>query len=49
VHATQTPPPWDNLFISTRIRDHFRYLDTGRRIIKMDVKETKCGSQGVEE
>jgi hypothetical protein len=32
-----------------RIRDHFRYLDTDRRIIKMNVKETKCGRQGVAE
>jgi len=28
-----------------RVSDHFRYLDTDRRIIKMDVKETKCGRQ----
>jgi hypothetical protein len=40
---TQTPASWDILFISMRVRDHFRYLDTDRRIIKMDVKETKCG------
>jgi hypothetical protein len=32
-----------------RVRDNFRYLDTDKRIIKTDVKETKCGSQGVEE
>jgi hypothetical protein len=32
-----------------RVREHFRYLDTDRRIIKIDVNETKCGSQGVEE
>jgi hypothetical protein len=27
-----------------KVRDHFEYLDTDRRAIKMDVKETKCGS-----
>jgi hypothetical protein len=32
-----------------RVKDHFRYLDKDRRIIKMDFKETKCGSQGAAE